>query len=343
MTVSSQATTTGIVLVSRPTGWPDHTTFDQVTEVLPELGDGEVRVRNEFVSVDPYMRGRMNLGRSYIPPFELGEIMTGGAVGHVVESRSDALPVGTPVLHNFGWRTVAQGPAAQFRPVERLDGVPLSAYLGILGTTGFTAYLGLTEIAPLRPGDRVFISGAAGAVGSTAGQIARLLGASEVLGSVGTAEKADRIIERYGFDRAIVYRDAPIREQLPKAAPDGIDIYFDNVGGDHLTAALDVFNDLGRAALCGAISEMNGDGPASGPDNTANIVTRSLTLRGFTVGRFMEFFPGFIEKMGPWLRNGDVVFDETVAPGIGEAVDAFLGMMRGANTGKMVVRILEDD
>ena len=227
------ATSTQIQLVSRPVGWPKQSDFRTVTVVLDDLEPGEVRVANEFMSVDPYMRGRMIDTRSYVPPFKLDETMTGGAVGRVVESRSDDVPVGALVLHQLGWRDVAQGPAKAFtvlpEPPSDANGdkaFDSSLYLGVLGMTGLTAYVGLTEIAKMKPGDIVFISGAAGAVGTAAGQIARLLGAKAVIGSAGSDEKVELLTGRYGFDAAVNYKDGPIRKQLRAAAPDGIDVYF---------------------------------------------------------------------------------------------------------------------
>ncbi|MFC4223788.1 NADP-dependent oxidoreductase [Lysinibacter cavernae] len=333
------AVSTQIQLVARPVGWPTHDDFRTVAVELPALADGEVRVNNEFMSVDPYMRGRMNDVKSYTPPFVLGETMTGGAIGRVIASASDELPVGTVVLHQLGWRDIAQADAANFRAVPELPGVPLSAYLGILGMTGLTAYVGLMEIAGLANGETVFISGAAGAVGTAAGQIARLKGASRVIGSAGTAEKVALLTEKYGYDAAFNYKDAPVRQQLADAAPGGIDVYFDNVGGDHLEAALDAFNDGGRAALCGAIVSYNSTERTPGPDNMANIITRGLSLKGFTIGKYLQHFPAFSAEMGSWLSEGKVVFDETVVDGLDNSIDAFLDLMRGANIGKMVVRI----
>ena len=336
-------TSTQIQLVSRPRGWPTHENFRTVTVELPALEPGEVRVANEYVSVDPYMRGRMNEGRSYIPPFELGETMTGAAVGRVVESRSDAHPVGAVVLHNDGWRDVAQGDARGFRVVQELDGVPVSAYLGVLGTTGLTAYVGLVHIGRFRPGDSVFVSGAAGSVGSAVGQIAKLMGASKVVGSAGSDEKVATCIERYGFDSALNYKVGPVRELLREhfgtEDGQGIDVYFDNVGGDHLEAALDLMNDGGRLALCGAISSYNATERTPGPDNLWHAISRGLTLQGFTVNNYMDWFPEFAEKVGPWVASGGVVFDETVVEGIDNSVDAFLDLMKGANVGKMLVKI----
>ncbi|MEH0110928.1 NADP-dependent oxidoreductase [Tersicoccus sp. MR15.9] len=332
-TVSTQ-----IHLASRPTGWPTPENFSTVRVDLPDLQPGQVRVANTFVSVDPYMRGRMNEGKSYVPPFAVGEAMTGGAVGEVVASTADALPVGTTVLHQQGWRDVAQGDAAGFTAVQRVPGVSDSAFLGILGMTGLTAWVGLTTIASIREGDTVFVSGAAGAVGSAVGQIARQLGAKRVIGSAGSAEKVRLVTERYGFDAAFNYKDAPVREQLPEHAPDGVDVYFDNVGGDHLEAALDVLNRDGRVAVCGAIAQYNTTEKTPGPDNMANIVKQGLTLRGFTVGFHLDQAAEYQQAMGPWLRDGKVVTDETVIDGIDHAVDGFLAMMRGENVGKMVIR-----
>ncbi|RPA59920.1 NADP-dependent oxidoreductase [Gordonia oryzae] len=334
------STSTQIHLVNRPVGWPTPEDFGTVEVDLADLAPGEVRVANEFVSVDPYMRGRMIDTRSYVPPFALGETMTGGAVGRVVASASDDLPVGTLVLHQLGWRDVAQAPAAEFTAVpEPPAGTLTSVYLGVLGLTGMTAYVGLAAIAGLKDGDIVFISGAAGAVGSVAGQIARLLGAASVIGSAGGPAKVDLLTSRYGFDAALDYKAAPVRKQLRELATDGIDVYFDNVGGDHLEAALDVFNNGGRAALCGAISSYNETQAQPGPRNMSNIITRGLTLRGFTLPSYMGLAREFNEKMAAWLADGTIVHDETVVDGIDHAVDAFLGMMRGENVGKMLVRI----
>lgn len=337
---TADSTSTQIQLASRPEGWPTHENFETVTVELPELQDSEVRVRNEFMSVDPYMRGRMRDEKSYIAPFQLHETMTGGAVGRVAESRSDDLPVGTPVLHQYGWRDLAQGPASSFTAVQELPDAPLSVYLGILGMTGMTAYTGLTRVAGLKQGDRVFVSGAAGAVGSAAGQIAKQLGASYVIGSAGSDEKAKVLKEKYGFDAVLNYKDAPVREQLAQAVgEDGVDVYYDNVGGDHLEAALDVLNRHGRVAVCGAISQYNSTGKSPGPDNMANIIKNSLMLEGFTMGDHTDIAGEYLQKMTEWFTSGKIAWDETVVEGLDHAVDAFIDMMKGANTGKMVVKI----
>lgn len=326
-----------IQLVSRPQGWPTDQDFRQVEVEYSDPAPGQVRVRNEYVSVDPYMRGRMSDAKSYTPPFPLGETMTGGAIGTVVASASDDLPVGTQVEHQYGWRDVAQADASGFRALPDLPGVPTAARLGILGMTGLTAYVGLTRVAHLREGETVFVSGAAGAVGSAVGQFARLLGASRVVGSVGSDAKAQALTSRYGFDAALNYKDAPVREQLPALVPDGVDVYYDNVGGDHLEAAIDVMNPHGRAALCGSISGYNDIAPAPGPDNLGELVKRRLRLEGFLVGDHPGAADEFAERAGSWLTDGRLVHDETVVRGIDHAVQAFLDMMAGANTGKMLV------
>lgn len=334
----THSVSTQIQLTARPVGWPAASDFTTVQVNLAPLVPGQVRVVNEFVSVDPYMRGRMSAAKSYSEPFALGETMTGGAIGRVVESTSDAVPVGSVVLHQFGWRDVVQEDAAGFKIVPELPGVPMSLYLGILGMTGMTGYVGLTEIAGMKAGDTVFISGAAGAVGTAAGQIARLLGAGRVIGSAGSDEKVALLTEKYGYDAAFNYKSGPVRELLAAAAPEGIDVFFDNVGGDHLEAALDVFNPGGRAALCGAIAGYNTTGRKAGPDNMVNMITRGLKLRGFTLGSHLNLAAEFNEHMTGWFTDGKIAYDETIVDGIENAVDALLDMMRGANTGKMVVR-----
>lgn len=335
----SRTTSTQITLARRPQGWPVHDDFALVRVELDDPAPGQVRVANEFVSVDPYMRGRMNDTRSYVAPYGLGETITGGAIGRVVESASDDLPVGAVVLHQHGWSDVVQADAASFRAVAEVPGVPLSLRLHILGMTGLTAYVGLTAVAGLRAGDTVFVSGAAGAVGTAAGQIARLLGARRVIGSAGSAEKVALLTEKYGYDAAFNYKDGPVREQLAALVPDGVDVFFDNVGGDHLEAALDAMNDGGRIALCGAISAYNTTARTPGPDNLANMITRGLTATGFTLSGFLHLAPEFTERMAGWFAAGEIAYDETVVDGIEHTVDAFIDMMRGANTGKMLVRI----
>ncbi|RNE48089.1 NADP-dependent oxidoreductase [Corynebacterium alimapuense] len=335
----SNAIATHIQLASRPTGWPTQDNFRSEQITYPEPQAGQVRVRNEFISVDPYMRGRMSESRSYVAPYQIGETIAGGAIGRVIESAAEEIPVGSVVLHQHGWSDIVQGEAADFRVVPEIPGLPLSVRLHIMGMTGMTAYVGLTAVAQMKQGDTVFISGAAGAVGTAAGQIAKLLGASRVIGSAGSDEKVALLTEKYGYDAAFNYKDAPVREQLAAAAPEGIDVYFDNVGGDHLEAALDALNTGGRAALCGAISGYNSTERAVGPDNMVNMITRGLELKGFTLGSYLHLAPEFTEKMTGWFSQGQIAYDETIVEGIDHTVDAFLDMMNGANTGKMLVKV----
>jgi NADPH-dependent curcumin reductase CurA len=327
-----------IVLASRPSGEPTVDNFAMNEADPAELGDGQVRVRNLFLSVDPYMRGRMNDVKSYVPPFQVGEPLEGQAVGEVIESRDPQLKAGDLVVHNLGWReeTVLDGPAA--RRIQPPEGLSPSAYLGVLGGTTLTAYVGLLDIAALKPGETVFVSGAAGAVGSMAGQIAKLKGAGRVIGSAGSDEKV-RWLREIGFDAAFNYKTAPVFSQLREAAPDGIDIYFDNVGGEHLEAALSVLNLHGRVALCGAIAHYNATEPPPGPRNLGLAITKRLTLRGFIIFDHMARYPEMIADVTGWLREGKLQHAETVVEGLDNAPQAFLDLLNGANTGKMLVRL----
>jgi NADPH-dependent curcumin reductase CurA len=326
-----------IQLAARPHGEPQPADFRLVEVDVPDPGPGEVLVRNTYISVDPYMRGRMNDAKSYVPPFQLDQPMAGGAVGEVVASEAEGLAPGDTVLHQLGWRAHAVLPAAQVRKVDP-DGLSPSAYLGVLGMPGLTAYAGLTEVAALADGDVVFVSGAAGAVGSLAGQIAKLRG-NTVIGSAGSGEKVAHLTDDLGFDAAFNYKDGALAEQLAKAAPDGIDVYFDNVGGDHLEAALGALRMHGRVAMCGAISAYNSTEPVPGPRNLAVAVGKRLTLRGFIVTDHANLLPAFHAEVGPAVRDGRIGFRETVVEGLENAPQAFIDLLRGANTGKMVVKV----
>ncbi|MEV0531769.1 NADP-dependent oxidoreductase [Kitasatospora sp. NPDC050463] len=325
-------------LAARPQGWPVPTDFALVQAPVRAPGPGEILVRNTHLSVDPYMRGRMNDVKSYSPPFRLGEAMDGGAVGYVVASAADGFAPGDAVLHGLGWREYATVPAERAVKVDPAA-APLSAYLGVLGMTGLTAYAGLLAVGGLKEGDKVFVSGAAGAVGSMVGQIARLKGASLVVGSAGSAEKVAKLVDEYGFDAAFNYKDAPVHEQLAKAAPDGIDLYFDNVGGDHLEAAIGALGVHGRAVLCGAIAQYNDTTAPAGPRNLAQAIGKRLRLEGMLVRDHAALQPQFIAEVGGWLREGKLRHEETVVDGFENTAEAFLDLLRGANTGKMVVRL----
>ncbi|WP_338889741.1 NADP-dependent oxidoreductase [Rhodococcus sovatensis] len=326
-----------IHLASRPNGEPVSDNFRTVATELPSLNDGQILVRNIVMSVDPYMRGRMNDVKSYVPPFALDAPLDGGAVGEVIETRNDAFSVGDAVSHGKGWRDIAVVDGKGARTVD-LSRAKASAYLGALGMTGLTAYSGLTDVAQFKAGDTVFVSGAAGAVGSLVGQIAKALGAARVIGSAGSPAKVARLLE-LGFDAAFDYHDGSVKEQLAQAAPDGIDVYFDNVGGDHLEAAIASANKYARFALCGAISQYNATEPTPAPRNLALAIGKELTLKGFIVGSYSHLAGEFSEKMAQWLADGVIEWDETVVDGLENAPSAFIGLLRGENTGKMVVSI----
>jgi NADPH-dependent curcumin reductase CurA len=326
-----------IQLAARPQGEPKPSDFRLVEVDVPDPGPGQLLVRNQWMSVDPYMRGRMNDVKSYVPPFALDTPLEGGAVGEVLASTDERFRTGQTVLHQLGWRELAIVAADQARPVDT-ELAPPSAYLGVLGMTGLTAYVGLLDIAKLRDGDAVFVSAAAGAVGSTAGQIAKLRGCHTV-GSAGSEEKVVFLKEELGFDEAFNYRDGSAHTLLSQAAPDGIDVYFDNVGGDQLEAALFSLRNFGRVAMCGAISTYNSTAVPPGPRNLVVAVQKRLTLRGYIITDHLERFPDFASEVGGWLAAGKIRYRETVVDGIENAPDAFMGLLRGENTGKMVVRL----
>ncbi|MGY1746259.1 NADP-dependent oxidoreductase [Blastococcus sp. SYSU D00695] len=329
-------------LAAIPHGEPTPADFRLVEVEHPDPAEGQVVVRMLAMSVDPYMRGRMRPEPSYAAPWEVGEVMRGGAVGRVVDSRSADVPVGALVLTDAGWRDVAVLPAREVRVLAEPEGVSPTHHLGVLGMPGLTAYAGLFRVADFRPGDDVFVSGAAGAVGSLVGQLARLRGAGAVVGSAGSPEKVAWLTGELGFTAAFDYHDGPVARQLRAAAPEGIDVYFDNVGGEHLEAAMGSLRVHGRAALCGAISTYNATEPPPGPRNMSLMVGKRLTLRGFLVSDHADLAAEATEAIAGWLRSGELVARETVYEGLDAAVPAFLDLLRGANTGKMVVRLGPD-
>jgi NADPH-dependent curcumin reductase CurA len=337
-TTAGAATSREVRLASRPVGEPTPDNFAIAEAPVPEPAPGQVVVRNDWMSVDPYMRGRMNDAESYIPPFELGAPLEGSAVGEVVASRANGVPVGATVSHFLGWREHAVLDAGDVTVVD-VTAVPPQAYLGVLGTPGLTAYVALTEVVPVRSGDTVFISAAAGAVGSVAGQIARHLGASHVVGSAGGPHKSHKLLSTFGFDAAIDYKTGPVAKQLTEAAPDGIDVYLDSVGGAHLEAAIDALRVGGRVALVGAIGEYSATTPVPGPINLYQAATKELTLRGMLVTSYLARFPEYIERASGWLADGTLRTEETVLDGIDQAPRALIEVLRGGNVGKMLVRL----
>ena len=322
-------------LAARPKGTPVDSDFALVERDLPALNEGEVRVANRWRSVDPYMRGRMNDTKSYVPPFQLGEPMQGGAIGEVVESRADGIAVGTLVSHMAGWRDEAVLPAAHVQPLPDL-GVEPQAYLGQFGLTGMTAYYGLLQIAEAKPGETVFVSAAAGAVGSSVVQIAKAKGMT-VIGSAGGTEKCDWV-RSLGADAVIDYKSGQsVVEALGEAAPDGIDVYFDNVGGDHLDAALAHAKQNARFAICGMIDVYNDSKPTS-LKYLARMIGNRVRMQGFIFGDFKDH-TGFYRDMAAILKDGGLQHEETVFEGLDRTPDAFLALFTGGNKGKMLVKL----
>lgn len=325
-----------IQLTRRPTGMPTEEDFALVEVDLADPADGQVLVENLYLSVDPYMRGRMTDRKSYTPPFEVGAALEGGAIGRVVQSRSSDLAEGDVVRHMHGWRAHALDDARAFRTVDP-DAAPLPAYLGILGMPGMTAYVGLLDIGQAKEGETVFVSGAAGAVGSTVGQIARIIGC-RVVGSAGSPEKIAYLRDELGFDEAFDYRQTPVADALDALCPDGIDVYFENVGGDHLAAALPRMRTFGRIAVCGLISQYNLTEPEPGPPLWPLIRDR-ITMRGFLVRDHGDRAGDFFRDMSGWLASGQVRERETIVTGLDAMPSAFIGLFTGDNIGKMVVAL----
>ncbi|MGL5668123.1 MAG: NADP-dependent oxidoreductase [Shewanella sp.] len=326
-----------IHLASRPVGMPTLANFKQVEVTLPALKAGEVLVKNTWMSVDPYMRGRMMDRDSYIPPFQIDAVMDGGAIGEVIESLNPQFPVGAKVSHISGWRSafISDGQDLTLLPAVN---IPEQYFLGVIGMPGLTAWVGLMQIAKLKPTDTVFVSAASGAVGMVVCQIAKLNGC-KVIASVGSDEKAE-LVQSLGVDAVINYKKVTdLTQALRDAAPDGIDVYFENVGGAHLEAALNVLNEYGRIPVCGMIADYNAQAPVSGPSNLLAINTKKLTMQGFIVMDYFDQFEEFIAQMAQWLQAGKVKSEETVYQGLDQAAEAFIGLFEGKNKGKMLVKL----
>ncbi len=323
-------------LAARPKGMPRLSDFALVETPLPPIEDGMVHVRNTWLSVDPYMRGRMNDAKSYAQPYLIGEPMVGGAVGTVVASRSPDYVVGDKVLHSWGWRDEVVAPDRSFTKLPVVD-VPEQQFLGHLGMPGMTAYFGLLDVASAKSGDTLFVSAAAGAVGSAVVQIGKIMGLT-VIGSAGGTEKC-ALVGELGAEAVIDYK-APgsLQDKLATAAPNGIDIYFDNVGGEHLDAALGVANDNARFAMCGMIEGYNALEPTAFR-NMMRIVRARIRMQGFIIFDYNHRIGEFYAEMGKWMAEGRVRSDETVRQGLAAAPQAFLDLFAGGNTGKMLVRL----
>lgn len=337
--------TTQIRLAARPEGEPVDGCFETVQVELPDLRDGEVLLRVVYLSLDPYVRGRMSTARSYAAPMEIGDVVVGGTVCQVVSSRAPEVPEGSFVLSYSGWQTHAVAPARAVRPLDPAA-APVSTALGVLGMPGFTAYAGLLEIGRPQPGETVVVAAATGPVGSAVGQIARLQGARAV-GIAGGPVKCRALLDEFGFDAALDHRSPRFVADLKAAVPDGIDVYFENVGGPVLNAVVPRLNTYARVPVCGLIAQYNGTAPVPTSDRLAwflsQVLTRSLTVRGFIQDEFTRSHGrDFVREMTGWVRDGSVRYREDVVQGLERAPEAFRGLLRGANFGKLLVQVGED-
>jgi NADPH-dependent curcumin reductase CurA len=333
-----------IVMASRPVGAPKPGDFRLVEEPAPEPRDGEVLLRTSYLSLDPYMRGRMSAGRSYAKPVEVGETMVGGTVNEVVASRRPDFSVGDIVSGYAGWQDYSVSDGTGLRKLDKAR-APVSTALGILGMPGMTAYTGLMIIGQPKPGETVAVAAAAGPVGSAVGQIARIKGCRAV-GIAGGAEKCRYLVEELGFDAAVDHRSPTLADDLAKACPKGIDVYFENVGGKVWDAVLPLLNDFARVPVCGLIAHYNDTELPPGPDKTPllmrAVLTRRLTLRGFIVRDFAAHAADFERDVGAWLRDGKIKYREDVVDGLDKAPEAFIGLLAGRNFGKLLVRVNPD-
>ncbi|WP_336085323.1 NADP-dependent oxidoreductase [Nocardia sp. SSK8] len=329
-------TSSAIQLITRPAGFPAPTDFALVDLPVAEPAPGQVLIRNLFTSLDPGLLMRIgDYPGIPLPPFGIGEPLSGDAIGEVVASRDASLAPGTLVVHRLGWRDYAVTEATAVRAVDAHAYDSPSTHLGF----GLAAYAGLTEVAGMRPGDTVFVSSAAGATGGLTGQLARLLGAGRVIGSAGSAAKVAYAVDELGFDAAFDYHDGPVADRLRALAPDGIDVYFDTVGGDQLRAAVEVMNPGGRVALCGALARQRAGGtPDAGPGDLLPVIGKRLTLRGFTAFDYPHLVPEFGTRLREWLAEGAITQTETVVDGLANAPRALLDLVRGRYRGKVVVR-----
>ncbi|PYZ97087.1 NADP-dependent oxidoreductase [Alteribacter lacisalsi] len=330
-----------ILLHKRPEGMPGHEHFKLEDGPIPSIKHNQVLVRTIYVSVDPYMRGRMEDTKSYVPPFKLGEVIDGGIVGKVVSSTSTRFSEGDYVTGHLGWQEYNAADEHNLRKIDP-DSAPLTAYLGTLGMPGLTAYFGMTKIGLPKEGETAVVSGAAGAVGMIAGQIAKLHGA-RVIGIAGTDEKTRYLTETAGFDKAVNYKtEKNLHQSLKEACPEGIDVYFDNTGGTISEAVYPLMNDFGRIPQCGAISSYNKSGDDYGPRIHPFIVKSRLRVQGFIVSDYADEFQTGAQKLGTWLQEGRLVYEETINEGFDSIPDAFLGLFEGKNLGKQLIKVSDE-
>jgi leukotriene B4 12-hydroxydehydrogenase/15-oxo-prostaglandin 13-reductase len=325
-----------VLLASRPTGWVSEDNFRVETVPVPQPRDGEVLVKNAYLSLDPYMRGRMNEGKSYAAKQEIGEVMIGGTVGEVVESKHPKFAKGDQVLGMLGWQQYGLSDGKGLNKVDA-SRVPLSAYLGVLGMPGVTAWVGLLDICQPKAGETVLVSAASGAVGSAVGQIAKIKGCRAV-GIAGGKAKCDYVVKELGFDACVDYKAGRLNDDLKAALPDGVDCYFENVGGEILDAALRRMNAFSRIAVCGLISQYNATEPY-GVKAIQSILTNRIKMQGFIVSDRMELWPKALPELVGWVAGGKIKYRETIAQGLENAPQAFIGLLKGENLGKQLVKL----
>jgi len=338
----SKAVNKQVRLAIRPSGWVTGKNFRVTEEAVARPADGEVLVRNIYMSVDPYMRGRMNDVKSYIPPFQVGEVLQAGVVGQVVESRFDGMEEGDFVTGMLGWENYSVSDGRLVRKIPS-GPAPLSYHLGILGMPGMTAYVGLMKIAGAKARDNVFVTAASGAVGSIVGQIAKIHGC-RVAGSAGSDDKVALLKNEFGYNAGFNYKTSDsLLESVQQACPKGVDVLFENVGGDIFEAVLWNMRDYGRVALCGMIADYNIDEPQPGPRGMMLVIGRRLTIRGFIVSDHPKWCDEYVRKAIGWLQEGKLNYRETIAEGVENAPQAFIDLLKGRNTGKQIVQLADAD
>ncbi|WP_235299617.1 NADP-dependent oxidoreductase [Portibacter marinus] len=325
------------ILRNRPVGVPDEKTWELIETEIPEVGDGEMLIRNKFISMDPAMRGWINDARSYIPPVKLDDVMRAGAVGEVMESKNDKFKKGDFV---FGMGGVQQYKLTDGKGFYKVDPsmAPLETYTGTIGMPGMTAYFGLLDVGELKEGDVVLVSGAAGAVGSVVGQIAKIKNCT-VIGIAGGPQKCNYIKKELGFDHAIDYKNENVRRKIHEYCPDGIDVYFDNVGGDILDHALTALKKKARVVICGAISQYNSTDGMKGPSNYMSLLVNGAKMEGFVIFHFADRYSEALQALGRWVAEGKIKTEETVIEGIENFRDTFLKLFSGDKRGKLVLKV----
>ena len=330
-----------ILLASRPEGWVTEDNFELTESSIPEPDDGQILTRNIYMSVDPYMRGRMNDARSYIPPFQIGKVCEAGVVAEVIESRNPEFAKGDYISGMLGWENYSVSSGEGLHKIHK-TGAPLSWHLGILGMPGMTAWVGLMKIGEAKPGERIFVSAASGAVGSVVGQLAKIHGC-HVAGCAGSDEKIELLTQDLGYDAAFNYRSSQsMARSVAEVCPEGIDVNFENVGGEIFEAALWNMRDYGRVALCGMIANYNDAQMQPGPRGMMVVIGRRLTIHGFIVFDHPKECHEYVEKASGWIAEGKLKYRETIAEGVENAPSAFIDMLNGKNVGKQIVRLADD-